>query len=110
MGMSTQFEVIEPLRSTIEMLPGHTVLEFGTPWCGFCQGAQLSIAEALDDLENVRHMKIEDGKGRPLGRSFQIRLWPTLVFLRDGREVSRVVRPASVEAIRTALRTLAEQA
>jgi thioredoxin 1 len=37
----------------------------------------------------VRHVKVEDGSGRRLGRSFGVKLWPTLVFLRDGREVAR---------------------
>jgi len=47
----------------------------------------------------VRHLKIEDGPGRPLGRSFRVKLWPTLVFLRDGVEVARVVRPADAKQI-----------
>ena len=51
----------------------------------------------------VRHIKIEDGSGRPLGRSFRVKLWPTLVFLRDGVELARVVRPANAEAIGQAL-------
>lgn len=50
---------------------------------------------------DVRHLKIEDGPGRPLGRSFGIKLWPTLVFLRDGTEVARVVRPTHAEQIET---------
>jgi thioredoxin 1 len=51
----------------------------------------------------VRHVKIADGSGRPLGRSFGVRLWPTLVFLRDGREVERLVRPRDAQAIEAAL-------
>ena len=47
----------------------------------------------------MRHIKIEDGSGRPLGRSFRVKLWPTLVFLRDGVEVARVVRPTGADAI-----------
>jgi thioredoxin 1 len=47
----------------------------------------------------LRHLKIEDGKGRPLGRSFQVKLWPTLIFMKDGAEVARVVRPGSAAAI-----------
>ncbi|HEY8049330.1 MAG TPA: thioredoxin family protein, partial [Ramlibacter sp.] len=43
----------------------------------------------------VRHLKIEDGPGRKLGRSFGVKLWPTLVFLKDGRELARVTRPRS---------------
>ncbi len=51
----------------------------------------------------LQHIKIEDGPGRRLGRSFRIKLWPTLVFLRDGVELARVVRPTSVAAIGEAL-------
>jgi hypothetical protein len=28
-------------------------------------------------------VKVDDGPDRPLGRSFQVRLWPSFVFLRD---------------------------
>lgn len=51
----------------------------------------------------MRHLKVEDGSGRPLGRSFRVKLWPTLVFLRDGQEVSRLVRPQQAGPIRDAL-------
>lgn len=33
------------------------------------------------------------GKGRPLGRSFAVKLWPTVILLRDGQEIARAVRP-----------------
>ena len=49
------------------------------------------------------HIKVEDGSGRPLGRAFRVKLWPTLIFLRDGQEVARLVRPQSAGAIRDAL-------
>ena len=51
----------------------------------------------------MRHLKVEDGPGRPLGRSFRVKLWPTLVFLKDGQEVARIVRPGSPDEIRHAL-------
>jgi thioredoxin 1 len=107
MPMTNHYETVEPPRADIDALKGATLLEFGTPWCGFCKGAQPAIAKALEDYPEVRHIKIEDGSGRPLGRSFRVRLWPTLVFLADGKEVARLVRPADSEAIGQAL---AEQA
>ncbi len=55
----------------------------------------------------LRHLKIEDGSGRRLGRSFHIKLWPTLVFLRDGQEVARLVRPTESDPIREAMRRIA---
>ncbi len=45
------------------------------------------------------HIKIEDGRGKPLGRSFRVKLWPTLVLLQDGVEVARVVRPVAAEQV-----------
>ncbi len=74
-------------------MPGPVVLEFGADWCPICQGARGTIDGALARHPGVRHVRIEDGKGRPLGRSFGVKLWPTLIFLRDGAEVQRVVRP-----------------
>jgi thioredoxin 1 len=82
---------------------GPAVIEFGNNTCGYCMAAQPLIAEAFAGYGNVRHIKIQDGKGRPLGRSFRVKLWPTLVFLKDGKEVKRVVRPNDVRSIKSAL-------
>ena len=92
-----------PDRTDVDVLPGATVIEFGTSWCGYCQAAQPLITAAFESHPGVRHLKIEDGKGRPLGRSFGVKLWPTLIFLRDGVEQSRVVRPTDAGALREAL-------
>jgi thioredoxin 1 len=102
-GMNTAYAEREPARSEVDTLPGPTLLEFGTPWCGWCRSAQPHIADALAAHPGVRHLKVEDGSGRPLGRSFRVKLWPTLVFLRDGQEVSRLVRPQGAREIRQAL-------
>ena len=56
--------------------------------------AQPVIQDWLTDTGGITHLKIEDGKGRPLGRNFAVKLWPTLVLLDGGRELARVVRPA----------------
>lgn len=101
--METAYLDKEPARAEVETWSGATLLEFGTPWCGWCRGAQPKIAQALGAHPSVRHVKVEDGSGRPLGRSFGVKLWPTLVFLRDGREVARLVRPQEPQAIAEAL-------
>lgn len=91
-------------RADVDATRGPLVLEFGANWCGWCQGAQPHIASAFAQAgEAVPHVKVEDGPGRPLGRSFRVKLWPTLVFLRDGQEVARIVRPPDAQAIDQAL-------
>jgi len=96
-----------PTRAEVDAFTGAAVLEFGTDWCGYCQGAQRHIAEALARAPQIDHLKIEDGPGRPLGRSFRVKLWPTLIFLRDGVEVARVVRPTDARAVEEGLAALA---
>ena len=80
-------------RVQADALPGLTVIQFGTNWCGYCRAAEPHVEQALAEVEGLTRIKVEDGKGRPLGRSYRVKLWPTLVFLRDGAEVARVVRP-----------------
>jgi len=95
--METQFTVPEPTREEIDALPGPVVLEFGTDWCPHCQALQRPLASLLGQFSGVRHIKIEDGKGRPLGRAFRVKVWPNLVFLRDGKVVAQLARPSGDE-------------
>jgi thioredoxin 1 len=97
---------VEPARADLDASTGPTVIEFGASWCGVCHAAQPLIGAVRQAHPDVRHLKVEDGPGRPLGRSFGVKLWPTLVFLRDGREVARVVRPRAPEALQQAYAAL----
>jgi len=88
-----------PTRSDLDALHGDVLLQFGVDWCGHCQAAEPAISEALQAFPGLRHLRIEDGAGRPLGRSFRIKLWPTLVLLRDGQELDRLVRPTQAAQV-----------
>lgn len=101
--MNTSYENPGPALAEVQAIQGPAVLEFGTSWCSYCRAAQSPIASALADQPGIRHLKVEDGSGRPLGRSFRVKLWPTLIFLRNGQEVARLVRPQAADAIRQAL-------
>lgn len=96
-----------PTRAEVDAFTGPTLVEFGTNWCGHCNAAQPFVTLALARHPGMRHLKIEDGKGRPLGRSFGVKLWPTLVFLKDGAEATRLVRPLEAAAIGAALTQIA---
>lgn len=104
--MNHDYATVEPARAEIDATPGALLLEFGAPWCPICRAAQAHIATAMQDCPDLRHIKIEDGPGRRLGRSFRIKLWPTLVFMQDGVEIARLVRPTSAAEITQALARL----
>ena len=101
--MREPYRTDAPTRAEIDAMPGAMVVQFGTDWCGWCRAAEPLIDEAFGAFPTVAHLRIEDGPGRPLGRSFRIKLWPTLVFLRDGHEVARVTRPADTAVVSRAL-------
>lgn len=125
--MSLQpYTPVHPTRAEVGALPGKVVIEFGVDWCPHCQRAAGPVAAALATAglrvadrtgtavscggtpvaaaaDTLQYWRLEDERVRPLGRSFKVKLWPTLLFLQDGVEVARVVRPTTVAEIMAGL-------
>nr|WP_237738814.1 thioredoxin family protein [Alcanivorax hongdengensis] len=101
MGYVKTYQPETLTREQLDALPGLRVVEFGTNWCGYCLAAQPDIARAFElaGADALAHLKVEDGPGRPLGRSFRVKLWPTLIFMREGQELARLVRPGNADVI-----------
>jgi thioredoxin 1 len=100
MPMQPHYAETEPTRDEVDAIAGPVLVEFGAPWCPHCQAIQPHLASLLSHFPQVKHIKVEDGKGKPLGRSFRVKLWPNLVFLRDGQVVQQSARPEEDEVRR----------
>jgi thioredoxin 1 len=100
--MTIPYAVLQPERADVDAMD-LVAIEFGVDWCGFCRAGAPHIAAALAEHPDVPHLKVEDGSGRKLGRSFKVKLWPTLVLVRKGEEVARVVRPDDAAEVMAAL-------
>lgn len=100
MSYLQDYTTSEPTRGEVDALGGRTLLEFGAEWCPHCQAVQPALRSLLAGHPEVRHLKVEDGKGRRLGRSFAVKVWPNLVFLQDGKVLDQLARPdqAALEA------------
>jgi thioredoxin 1 len=98
----------EPTTEEIDRSVGPVLLEFGATWCPYCKALAPRLAEFLRAFPGVRHVKVEDGPGQPLGRSFRVKLWPNLVFLRDGQVIAQLARPEA-EQVRAGLERITQQ-
>ncbi|WP_440216533.1 thioredoxin family protein [Chromobacterium piscinae] len=99
----SHYRTDNPAPEEVEALPGLTLLEFGVDWCPHCQGAQPLLAQFLSAHPRLRHLAVEDGKGRRLGRLYGVKLWPSFILLRDGIEIGRAVRPQSLDDLEALL-------
>ncbi len=105
MAYVREYEDESITREQLDQSDGLRLLEFGANWCGYCIAAQPDIEAALAEHREFPHIKIADGPGRPLGRSFRVKLWPTLILIRDGEETGRIVRPESEKDLKEFLRS-----
>ena len=104
--MADKYLTPGPTRDEVDHISGAAVLQFGTDWCGYCRAAESIVQQVFEDHLGILHLKVEDGPGKRLGRSFKIKLWPTLIFLKDGKELARAVRPTSVDEVRRCLQVI----
>ena len=59
------------------------VLKFSATWCGPCR----VLAQTLKDVEGITNIDIDKDSETPA--KYGIRSVPTMVFLKDGKEVHR---------------------
>jgi thioredoxin len=77
---------------TLLATPGLTVVDFTAAWCGPCK----QLAPVLHEVEReyagrARVVAVDTDHEPALAQAFRVTAMPTVVLLRDGREVGRFV-------------------
>lgn len=76
---------------------GVSVVDFYADWCGPCRRVAPIMAELDVELEDVNVFKVDVDASGNLATEFNISSIPQVIFLKDGKEISRFVGLRSKE-------------
>lgn len=78
--------------TALAQTPGITAIDFTAAWCSPCKTMEPILAALATEYAGRVRLVATDVNDEPaLAEQFGVRSMPTLVVLRDGREVGRVV-------------------
>jgi len=81
-----------PAFEALAALPGVTAIDFTAAWCAPCKAMEPILAALATEYHGRARVVAVDVNDEPiLAERYGVRSMPTLVILRDGREVGRVV-------------------
>ena len=91
-------------------LKGNVVLKFYADWCGPCKVLKPVVDELKDENKetNFQDIDVDTKEGKEVASTYGVRSLPTIVFVREGKEVSKLIGGQSKEIIQQHIDMLSE--
>lgn len=86
-----------------ETRQGTVLVDFFADWCGPCRQLTPVLEEVAKDVKGVNFIKINIDAAKEVATRLEITSIPTLVLLKDGKEVDRVVGLIEADDLKTFL-------
>ena len=80
------------------------LVDFWAVWCGPCQMMAPILHELETEMPDVQIGKVNVDEQMDLARQFRVVSIPTLIILKNGQEVQRMVGVTSKEELKDALK------
>lgn len=84
-------KVINESEFVNEVREGLVLIDFYAEWCGPCQKISKILEQINKENRNVKVVKVNIEDSRSLASYFQVQSIPTLVLLRDGEFINKMI-------------------
>lgn len=95
------------------MATGKHFVKFFAPWCGHCQRLAptwTDLAKSLEYDTSVTIAKIDCTQYRPICQDFEVKGYPTLLWIEDGKKVDKYAGARTHEDLKAYVEKMAGQA
>jgi len=70
---------------------GKAVIDFYADWCGPCQMMKPVFEKVGKEVKGINFYKVNVDNNAETASAYSVRSIPTIVFMKDGKEVDRVL-------------------
>lgn len=82
------------------------ILDFWADWCGPCKSLKPIYSKLASEITDVKFTMVDTDKNYVLRQIFNIRSVPTLIYLKNGEEISRTLGLVSEKVIKSNIEKL----
>lgn len=89
-------------------LSGISAIKFGATWCGPCKLIEPNLKKLEEEFINIKFYSVDIDKTPQLAKEYQIRSLPTVILLKDGKEIQRINGAVKIEPLRKLFRDISK--
>lgn len=93
-------------ESDFQLEPGICAIKFSAEWCNPCKRMEPTVEKLESEFKNAMFFSIDVDDVPVFAQKYKIRSLPTILILKDGQEVNRVVGVSLIEPLRKIFRDL----
>ena len=104
-GVISDMEILDVTRENFEeevlKADRKVLVDFYADWCGPCKMLAPIVEEVASEHEDLKVVRINIDNEESIAMDYQIMSIPTLVLIKDGKEVDRVIGYVQKKVIET---------